>query len=52
MKIRVKWQGNQWWAYFNDYPEAYFHTDTLEQMCNSIAVAWPRLKEIGRYGRN
>jgi hypothetical protein len=42
MRIRLKWNGHQWWAYFNDYPKSFLHSPVLEDLCNVIARVFPK----------
>lgn len=42
IRIRIKWRGHAWWAYFNGWPESYFVSESLPDMCNAIAATWPR----------
>lgn len=42
MRIRIKWENCQWWAYFNGYPMSHFHSERLEWMCNSISITFPK----------
>ncbi len=42
MRIRLKFEHGQWWAYFNGWRESYFHGERLDWMCNAIAAQFPK----------
>lgn len=42
MRVRIRWINGQWWAYFNGYPNSYFHSERLDWMCNAIAATFPK----------
>ncbi len=42
MRIRIKWQHGQWWAYFNGWTKSYFHSNRLDWMCSAIAKTFPK----------
>lgn len=44
MKVRIKWQHDQWWAYFNGYHESYLHSSDLGALIDSIRIAFPPIR--------
>lgn len=46
MKIRIKYQNGQWWAYFNGHPNSWFHSTELKDMCEAIAAMWPKREQL------